>query len=70
MIQVESTPNPESLKFLSENTISAIGTEEFQKNDIKNIKNQFIKDLNKMCNRVKNQKKRKMKKFIYQMTKR
>ena len=45
MIQVESTPNPESLKFLSENTISAIGTEEFQKNDIKNIKNQFIKDL-------------------------
>ena len=45
MIQVETTPNPESLKFLSENTISAIGTEEFQKNNIKDIKNQFIKDL-------------------------
>ena len=31
MIQTESTPNPNSLKFLSEKTISAIGTEEFQK---------------------------------------
>ena len=31
MIQTESTPNPDSLKFLSEKTISAIGTEEFQK---------------------------------------
>ena len=31
MIQTEPTPNPESLKFLSENVISAIGTEEFQK---------------------------------------
>tara|TARA_B100001057_G_C22823938_1_gene940567 strand:+ start:1439 stop:1987 length:549 start_codon:yes stop_codon:yes gene_type:complete len=45
MIQVESTPNPDSLKFLSENTISAIGTEEFQKNNIENINNQFIKEL-------------------------
>jgi len=31
MIQIESTPNPNSLKFISEKTISAIGTEEFQK---------------------------------------
>ena len=31
MIQTEPTPNPESLKFLSEHIISAIGTEEFQK---------------------------------------
>ena len=45
MIQTETTPNPESLKFLSENTISAIGTEEFQKNDIKKIENPFIKEL-------------------------
>ena len=45
MIQTEATPNPESLKFLSENIISAIGTEEFQKNDIKKIKNSFIKEL-------------------------
>ena len=45
MIQTETTPNPESLKFLSENTISAIGTEEFQKNDLNNINNSFIKEL-------------------------
>jgi len=45
MIQIEATPNPESLKFLSENIISAIGTEEFQKNDIKKIENSFIKEL-------------------------
>ena len=45
MIQIEPTPNPESLKFLSENIISAIGTEEFQKNNIKEINNSFIKEL-------------------------
>ena len=45
MIQTEATPNPESLKFLSENIISAIGTEEFQKNDIKKTENSFIKEL-------------------------
>ena len=31
MIQTELTPNPDSLKFISENIISDIGTEEFQK---------------------------------------
>ncbi len=31
MIQTEATPNPDSLKFLSEKTISVVGTEEFQK---------------------------------------
>ena len=45
MIQTESTPNPNSLKFLSEKTISAIGTEEFQKNKSKNLSNSFIKEL-------------------------
>ena len=35
MIQTETTPNPNSLKFLSEKTISAIGTEEFQKENLK-----------------------------------
>ena len=45
MIQTEPTPNPESLKFLSENIISAIGTEEFQKNEINKIENPFIKEL-------------------------
>ena len=45
MIQTESTPNTESLKFLSENVISSIGTEEFRKKDIGKIKNLFIKQL-------------------------
>ena len=45
MIQIEPTPNPNSLKFLSEKTISAIGTEEFQKDNIKNLSNEFIKEL-------------------------
>jgi NFU1 iron-sulfur cluster scaffold homolog, mitochondrial len=45
MIQIEATPNPESLKFLSENTISAIGTEEFQKSDMNRIENSFIREL-------------------------
>ncbi len=45
MIQVENTPNPESLKFVSEQTISTTGTEEFQKNNVKNISNPFIKEL-------------------------
>jgi len=45
MIQTEPTPNPDSLKFLSERKISNIGTEEIQKNNIKDIKNPFIKEL-------------------------
>ena len=45
MIQTEPTPNPESLKFLSEKVISAVGTEEFQKNKIDEIENPFIKEL-------------------------
>jgi Fe-S cluster biogenesis protein NfuA len=45
MIQTEPTPNPESLKFVSEKIISAIGTEEFQKNKINEISNSFIKEL-------------------------
>jgi NFU1 iron-sulfur cluster scaffold homolog, mitochondrial len=45
MIQTETTPNPESLKFLSENIISAVGTEEFQKNDISKITNSFVKEV-------------------------
>ena len=44
MIHVETTPNPESLKFQSEHTISLIGTEEFQKN-INTITNKFVKEL-------------------------
>ena len=45
MIQIEATPNPNSLKFLSDKTISAAGTEEFQKNNKKNLSNDFIKEL-------------------------
>ena len=45
MIITEPTPNPDSLKFLSEKKISAIGAEEFQKKDIKKINNIFVKDL-------------------------
>ncbi|MDC1092533.1 NifU family protein [Pelagibacteraceae bacterium] len=45
MIQTEPTPNPESLKFISERIISTIGTEEFQKSKINEISNSFIKEL-------------------------
>ena len=45
MIQTESTPNPNSLKFLSEKVISAIGTEEFQKEKSKDLNNKFVKEL-------------------------
>ena len=45
MIQIEQTPNPDSLKFLSEKIISEAGTEEFQKNKINEISNPFIKEL-------------------------
>ena len=45
MIQTELTPNPDSLKFISEKTISAVGTEEFQKNKIDETSNLFIREL-------------------------
>ena len=45
MIVTEQTPNPDSLKFLSEKIISDIGTEEFQKKEASIIKNSFIKEL-------------------------
>ena len=45
MIQTETTPNPNSLKFLSEKVISAIGTEEFQKEKSKDLDNKFVKEL-------------------------
>ena len=45
MIQTETTPNPDSLKFLSEKTISVVGTEEFQKG-IKNLNTvPFVEEL-------------------------
>ena len=45
MIQTETTPNPNSLKFLSEKTISSVGTEEFQKGKNKELTNKFIEDI-------------------------
>jgi len=45
MIQTETTPNPDSLKFLSENVISAAGTEEFHKSKESETTNPFIKEL-------------------------
>ena len=45
MIQTETTPNPDSLKFLSDKTISAIGTEEFIKDRDKEIEIPFVKEL-------------------------
>ena len=45
MIQTETTPNPNSLKFLSEKTISEKGTEEFQKDNSKSLSNKFVKEL-------------------------
>ena len=45
MIQTETTPNPDSLKFLSEKTLSTVGTEEFKKEKEDEIKIPFIKEL-------------------------
>ena len=45
MIQTEQTPNPDSLKFISEKIISAIGTEEFQKSRVNDVSNLFVKEL-------------------------
>ena len=45
MIQTESTPNPDSLKFLSEKTLSAVGTEEFKKDKESEIDIPFVKEL-------------------------
>ena len=45
MIQTEPTPNPDSLKFISEKIISSVGTEEFQKSKINEVSNIFIKTL-------------------------
>ena len=45
MIQTELTPNPNSLKFISEKVISDVGTEEFQKSKINEVSNLFVKEL-------------------------
>ena len=45
MIQIETTPNPDSIKFLSEKTLSTIGTEEFKKDKESEINIPFVKEL-------------------------
>ena len=45
MIQVEQTPNPDSLKFLSQKILSKVGTEEFKKSNIDEISIPFVKEL-------------------------
>ena len=45
MIQVEQTPNPDSLKFLSQKILSKVGTEEFKKSNLNNIKIPFVKEV-------------------------
>ena len=45
MIQIETTPNPDSLKFLSEKIISDAGTEEFHNSKKGEINNPIIKEL-------------------------
>ncbi len=45
MIQTETTPNPDSLKFLSEQTISDVGTEEFKRDKVNEIDIPFVKEL-------------------------
>ena len=45
MILTEATPNPDSIKFLSEKTISDSGTEEFQKDQKDKVNIPFVKEL-------------------------
>ena len=45
MIQIENTPNPDSIKFLSEKTLSAVGTEEFKKEKLNQITIPFVREL-------------------------
>ena len=45
MIQTETTPNPNSIKFISERVISNSGTEEFNSKNLNNVKNLFVRKL-------------------------
>ncbi len=45
MIQIETTPNPDSIKFLSEKKLSVKGTEEFKKEMKDQIKIPFVREL-------------------------
>ena len=45
MIQIENTPNPDSIKFLSEKIISTAGTEEFKKDKLNEVAIPFVREL-------------------------
>jgi len=45
MIQIEKTPNPNALKFQSEKQLSEVETQEFEKKDLNQIKNEFVKNI-------------------------
>ena len=45
MIQTETTPNPNALKFISDNKFSEVGAKEFQKKDITSKTNNLIRNL-------------------------
>lgn len=45
MIEIENTPNPNAIKFLTKAKISSVGVKEFQKSDIEKVKNNHVKNL-------------------------
>tara|TARA_Y100001970_G_scaffold271095_1_gene365844 strand:- start:18247 stop:18804 length:558 start_codon:yes stop_codon:yes gene_type:complete len=45
MIEIENTPNPNAIKFLTKSKISSVGVKEFQKSDIEKVKNNHVKNL-------------------------
>ena len=45
MIQVEQTPNPDSLKFLTQKVLSKVGTEEFRKSSVEKTDIPFVREL-------------------------
>ena len=45
MIHIEQTPNPDSLKFLTQKILSKVGTEEFKKSNLDKINIPFVKEI-------------------------
>ena len=45
MIHIERTPNPDSLKFLTQKILSKVGTEEFKKSNLDKINIPFVKEI-------------------------
>ena len=45
MIHIEQTPNPNSLKFLTQKILSKVGTEEFKKSNLDKINVPFVKEI-------------------------